>query len=281
VNIINWAKGRVRALFYGAPSLALTPWQDAWSQFLDDNVVFYRVLDGENKLLFEQRVNLFLQTTIIEAVQFEITDEDRLLVAASAIIPVWGFPKWHYFNLKKVFLLPAAFNDNFDCGAVDSNITGMVGTGPMAGKMALSRPALHAGFRNTKDKRNVGIHEFVHLIDMADGDCDGYPERFRDYEHSIPWFDLVANKITKIEAGQGNIRDYATTNKAEFLSVTSEYFFERPKMLKRKHPKLYGLLTEFYQQDVTAIAEDIKPRRKQPCPCGSGKRYKHCCLPAD
>ncbi|WP_369819834.1 SEC-C metal-binding domain-containing protein [Oleiphilus sp. HI0066] len=27
------------------------------------------------------------------------------------------------------------------------------------------------------------------------------------------------------------------------------------------------------------IADDIKPKKKSPCPCGSGKRYKHCCMP--
>jgi len=53
----------------------------------------------------------------------------------------------------------------------------MVGNGPLHGKMALSKPHLHLGFKNSRDKHNVGIHEFVHLIDMADGNCDGFPER--------------------------------------------------------------------------------------------------------
>jgi hypothetical protein len=25
----------------------------------------------------------------------------------------------------------------------------------------------------------------------------------------------------------------------------------------------------------------MKPGRNNPCPCGSGKKYKHCCLPKD
>ena len=257
------------------------PWQQRWSDFLTDKVAFYRVLSEEDKTLFNQRVFLFLQTTTVEAGQFEVTDEDRLLVAASAIIPVWGFPKWHYFNLKSVVLVPAAFNMEFQCGQPDSNITGMVGTGPMSGKMVLCKPALYQGFENSKDKQNVGIHEFVHLVDMVDGECDGYPERLKEYAFSIPWFDLVAEKTQAIQKKKSNIRDYGATNRAEFFAVASEYFFERPKMLKTKHPKLFESLSSFYQQDVLDIADDIKPRKKDPCPCGSGKRFKHCCMPKD
>tara|TARA_R110001592_G_scaffold103298_2_gene291140 strand:- start:6875 stop:7033 length:159 start_codon:yes stop_codon:yes gene_type:complete len=51
----------------------------------------------------------------------------------------------------------------------------MVSAGPLTGKSAFSKPALHHGFANTYDKHNVGIHETVHLIDLTDG--DGFPER--------------------------------------------------------------------------------------------------------
>ena len=277
-KVINWLLDKIKSLSEEKIENNAIHWQESWSAFLNDKVAFYRTLSNEDKRIFEERARLFLETTSVEAGQIEVTDEDKLLVAASAVIPVWGFPDWHYFNVQKVFLLPASFNERFECGQPDSLITGMVGTGPMAGKLALSQPALHQGFSNTKDKHNVGIHEFVHLVDMADGDCDGFPERLKKFAYSIPWFELVEQKISSIENNDSNIRDYGATNKAEFLAVASEYFFERPKMMKQKHPKLYQVLSDFYQQDVMRIAEDIKPKRRGPCPCGSGKRYKNCCL---
>ncbi len=255
-------------------------WQAAWSDTLQSNVNFYRGLSVEDKLTFEQRCLLFINTTRIEAGAFEVTDKDRLLVAASAVIPVWAFPDWHYFNLQAVFLLPGAFNERFECGQPDSNITGMVGTGPMAGKMALSRPNLHYGFENDRDKRNVGIHEFVHLVDMQDGQCDGLPERLHQFQYTQPWLDFIEHKIAEIEDGKSNIRQYGATNRQEFLAVVSEYFFERPAMLQKKHPKLFAALSRFYQLNVLEIVKDTKVRSKSPCPCGSGKRYKHCCMPA-
>ena len=227
---------KLLAFLLPKPDRKHTKWPEEWSSFLSQNVGFYRVLSEEDKIVFNNRANLFLQTTLVEAGQFDVTDEDRLLVAASAIIPVWGFPKWHYFNLKTVYLLPAAFNEQFECGKPDSTISGMVGRGPMEGKMAISKPHLYLGFQNSRDKQNVGIHEFVHLIDMADGSCDGFPERLLDYQFSLPWFDLVEKKTSEIRGRKSNIRNYGATNRQEFFAVASEYFFERPKMLKIKHP---------------------------------------------
>ncbi len=277
--MIKWIRELLQKITGVGSSQKEVLWQEQWSGFLIEKVAFYRVLSVEDKLLFEQRVLLFLQTTEVEAGQFVVSDEDRLLVAASAVIPVWGFSKWHYFNLKSVYLLPASFNASFECGQQNSDIIGMVGTGPMAGKLALCRPALYQGFENSNDKQNVGIHEFVHLVDMADGECDGYPERLKEHAFSIPWFELVEQKIKAIDNRKSNIRDYAAANRVEFFAVASEYFFERPKMLKNKHPQLFSSLSEIYQQDVMDIANDIKPRKKAACPCGSNKRYKHCCMP--
>ncbi|NHO87366.1 peptidase [Pseudoteredinibacter isoporae] len=256
-------------------------WQAEWKGFLEEHVEFYRQLTTEDRLLFEQRALLFMHTTEVFNGAEPASFEDRLLVAASAIIPVWSFPKWHYFNLSTVYLLPAAFNDDFQCGQKDSLYTGMVGTGPMAGKMALSRPALYQGFRNPNDKRNVGIHEFVHLIDMADGDMDGFPERLQAYRFAIPWFELAEKKMKAIEKGRTNIDPYGASNKLEFFCVASEYFFERPQMMAKKHPKLYQALEDIYQQDRAAIVADIKKREKEICVCGSGKAYRECCLPRD
>lgn len=232
-------------------------WQDAWSQILEEKVEFYRQLSHLQKQQFEQNCFAFLQTTRIEVSgEVEVTDEDRLLVAASAVIPVWGFADWPYLSVKAVVLFPGCFNRDFVCGQSDSTISGMVGSGAMAGKMALSKPDLIYGFSNDKDKHNVGVHEFVHILDMADGKCDGFPEAVNSGQCSHQWFELVRCKISEIEKRKSNINDYGATNNQEFFAVASEYFFERPLMLKNKHPKLYDYLSEFYQQNLAEIERD-------------------------
>ena len=247
-------------------------------QFLNKTVSFYRSLNQEEKLKFEKRALLFLNTTQIIGHDVEITDEDCLLIASAAIILVWKFPKWHYMNLDTVYLVSGAFNDQADLGKHDSHNLGVVGNGELYGKMILSKPALHYGFSNDHDKHNVALHEFAHLLDMADGDADGFPERMKEYAFSAPWIALIMQETQKIFRKESSINAYASTNHVEFFAVATEYFFEQPKFLKRKHPDVYQYLESFYQHDIAAIEKSVLPRKKGPCPCGSGKRYKHCCL---
>ncbi|MFT5082418.1 MAG: hypothetical protein ACI9Y1_000443 [Lentisphaeria bacterium] len=140
--MLGWLK-RVISTFRGLEGQAAaddepTVWLPEWTAFLLTKVAFYRVLSDEDKTLFNRRVILFLSTTAVYSGQFEVTDNDRLLVAASAIVPVWGFSKWHYFNLQTVYLPPAAFNINIEFGQPDSCITGMVGSGKMANNLCLA-----------------------------------------------------------------------------------------------------------------------------------------------
>jgi Mlc titration factor MtfA (ptsG expression regulator) len=48
----------------------------------------------------------------------------------------------------------------------------------------------------------------------------------------------MQKKIRAIIDERSDINPYGATNEAEFLAVASEYFFERPKLLKEKHPDL-------------------------------------------
>jgi Mlc titration factor MtfA (ptsG expression regulator) len=57
------------------------------------------------------------------------------------------------------------------------------------------------------------------------------------------------SEMKAINNDQSDIRKYALTNEAEFFAVTSEYFFERPKLFKKKHPKLYNILKQCFQQN--------------------------------
>ena len=268
---------KFKELLFPAPTKPI-PLNDNDRTFLKQTVSFYRQLTEADKTKFEQRCSSFMQATDVIGHDVEVTNQDRLLIASGSVILAWGFGRWQYVKVDTVILVSGAFNETSEFGKVDSVITGLVGSHHLAGKMILSQPALHAGFSNDKDKRNVAIHEFAHLIDMADGDCDGLPAQITDAAFCLPWLNLVKQGIKDINNKQSNIRDYGATNQAEFFAVVSEYFFEQPKMLKRKQPELYQALENFYQQNRASIVLSQKPRKKDPCPCGSGKRYKRCCL---
>lgn len=221
---------------------------DDWRKILTDKVGFYEDLPSKEKERFEQEVLDFLGKITITGVEMEIDDTDRLLVAASAVIPLFGFPQLRYRNLSEVLLYKGTFNADYQTEGEARNILGQVGSGNMNRLMILSQPALHAGFENEKSQNNVGIHEFVHLIDKADGGTDGIPESLMLKQYVLPWLHLVHRETERIKQDESDINPYAATNEAEFLSVASEYFFNHPELFEEKHPELHALMTKIYRQ---------------------------------
>ncbi len=251
-----------------------------WRIILIRDVAFYNSLSGEDKSRFEYKVQEFLLNCRITGIETGVDTTDKLLVASSAVIPILGFADWKYSNINEVILYPSMFNEKFDTKASDRTILGMVGSGYMEGKMILSRQALKHGFKNESDKKNTAIHEFVHLIDKTDGAIDGIPSLLLEKQYSIPWIDLINKKIDEIYDGTSDINPYGGTNRSEFFSVVSEYFFERPKLLARNHPELYNLLEKVFKQDMLSRSLNKKKvmiGRNSPCPCNSGKKFKKCC----
>lgn len=215
-----------------------------WHQLLVDNIFFYKKLTVKEQQLFRSKMFHFLETKNIEAIHFELEELDRLFVAASAVIPVFRFPTWNYSNLTTVLIYPDYFDDDlqFDSKVEGRTIGGLVGTGRFENQMILSRKALHHGFNNKTDKGNTAIHEFIHLLDKTDGIIDGIPSALLDKQYVIPYLQLVHKKMEAINNDASDIRNYGGTSQIEFLAVAGEYFFERPKLLKRKHPELYKML---------------------------------------
>lgn len=224
------------------------PLRDSAKVLLDENVPFYNALKSEDKSRFEFKVQDFLLNIDITGVKTEVSELDRLLVASSAIIPIFNFDNWYYQNIDEVLLYPNSFNRQFETKGDERNILGMVGDGVMNGKMLLSRNALQLGFKNESDKKNTAIHEFVHLIDKSDGLTDGIPTLLMERQYLIPWLDLMNRKIEEIQKRKSDINRYGATNQTEFFAVASEYFFERPELLKKKHPELYRLLNSFFER---------------------------------
>lgn len=229
------------------------PFPDAWRQILERDVAFYEALGSPGRTRFERMVQVFLATTRITGIDTTVDDRLRLLVAASGIIPVFRFEHWAYDNLNEVLLYPASFNASYEFGkgAGGKSILGMVGTGYMKNTMLLSKQALLQGFSRKGSKQNVGVHEFVHLLDGRDGRIDGVPEAVMPPDILRAWTDLMHKEMARIRKRKSKLGAYGATNEAEFFSVASEYFFTDPARLKQHHPELFALLTRIYAKPKT------------------------------
>jgi Mlc titration factor MtfA (ptsG expression regulator) len=277
-----------------------TPFPPTWRTLLLENVAFYAGLAAADQTRFEQAMQLFLARTRLTGIQTEVDDLTRVLTAAAAVIPVFGFPGWEYPTLHEVLIVPDAWQLET---RPDQAVLPLQGTllGSVQGfqnsqYMRLSRAALLQGFANAEDRHNVGVHEFAHLVDEADGQIDGVPGAGLPPALRPAWATVMQHELAAIRAGQSDIDPYGGTNEAEFFAVVNEYFFERPEQLKEHHPELFDLLAQALhqhpEQTLSARPGHLDPRqwlrqlrakkqvlgRNSPCPCGSGKKYKECHL---
>jgi len=252
------------------------------TDILQRRVSYYRGLGDAGKQRFDALAAIFLDETAVTGAGCEIDDETRALVAASAVIPIMGFPDWEYATLREVLVRPDEFVAPAADGQGDSDpLLGMVASagGAFHGTLILSREDLEAGFARP-GQMHVGIHEFAHLIDEGDGAIDGIPawlprQLFRD------WLRLVRRQLdagrprrrghsfedpgheesplaAADEARREDREDwsdmpaYAFTNEQEFFAVSAEYFFQAPRRLAARHPKLYDILRQTFRQDPAA-----------------------------
>ncbi|MEO8052547.1 MAG: zinc-dependent peptidase [Acidobacteriota bacterium] len=258
------------------------PFSASWEEVLQSHVAFFRALAPPEKERFRQLVKVFLDEVRITGIQTEVDDTIRVLVAASAAIPIFGFRDWEYHRLGEVLVYPSSFGDDYQTtGNSDRDTLGMVGLGQIRGVMILSKPSLLAGFDTASNADNVGIHEFAHLVQLEESE-NGLPPEVPG-QAVMQWVQFVARELSDPSSNHSSIRAYAYTNAREFFAVLSEYFFKSPELLKNKEPELYGMLQEMFHQDTASLMKlpfSRRPRysRNDPCPCGSGKQYKHCCL---
>ncbi len=241
------------------------PFPEEWKVILDQKVPFYHTLNSEEQQRFREEVHIFLKEKRITGIKTSVDDTVRILVAASAIIPIFGFPGWEWDQIREILIYPHSFNDHYQTEkGADESILGMVGTGAMTRMMILSKPELLEGFRQSQDRHNVGIHEFTHLLDKSDGVVDGVPEvalPARAIEH---WLELVRKEMENIRQGHSDMNPYGLTSEAEFFAVAAEYFFEHPSKMQQQHPQLYAMLRKIFRQDpqsrlTRAISDMLKP----------------------
>lgn len=222
-----------------------------WKAFLIRHVQFYAELSATDKIKFENKAKKFLYNTSITGVKdLVVTDEIKLLVASSAIIPVFIFDGWEYVNLTEVLIYDGAVNPNQRTDAKsDGTLLGQVRPFQTQHVLLLSKQYLIQGFESMNGKSNVGIHEFAHLLDQADGDIDGIPKAFMPEELLAPWTKIMYAEIEKILSNNSDINPYALTNHAEFFAVVCEYFFENPEKFEEKHKQLFDLMNKIFKRE--------------------------------
>jgi len=222
------------------------PFPAAWRSFLETRYDHYDRLPKDLRRRFEDDVRLFLGEKRITGVEVEVTDELRLLVAASAVTLSLGWPSYEWEQLTEVLLYPDAFDRDYNFGVPER-----VGETHGWGSVILSVPSLLDSFEDPDDAYHVGIHEFAHLLDKGRFQFDGIPPGL-DETARAQWVRLAAKEMERLQRGKSVLDPYGAQDAIEFLAVAVEAFFEVPLALRRRHAEMYAMLRAYFVQDPAA-----------------------------
>src|SRR2546426_1147754 len=93
-----------------------TPFPQSWNEFFKAQSDHYRRLPAAYRDQFRQQTQIFLAEKRITGVEIEVTEEMRLLVAASALILTLGWPGYTWDQLTEVLLYPEDFDRDYTFG---------------------------------------------------------------------------------------------------------------------------------------------------------------------
>ena len=264
---------------YRRKAILRTPLPEAWRGALERAVPLYVRLEPARKREFEQGIQVFLDQVRFHPVDGAVVDDEvKVLVAAAAVMLVFQRPEFDVPPVRHIVIKPKVFEEP-DSG---KQVLGVVYHSTSA---ALSLEDLRHGFRSTRDGQNVTLHEIAHTIDLADGVADGVPA-FLHPDLVRPWSERIRQEVERNRKGEGALIPYAGTNEAEFFACAVEMFFERPDLLEARHPELCRLFEGYFCRVSDVVPIHLRPLlgprrdtgRNDPCPCGSGRKFKKCCL---
>jgi Mlc titration factor MtfA (ptsG expression regulator) len=189
----------------------------------------------------------------------ELEDDMLISIAAQACLPVLKLGIDWYSGWSSIIVSPEEFSitrkDLDRAGVIHEYEDELSGQVLDLGPVVLSWRDVEAS--GWGEGYNVVIHEMAHKLDERDGEIDGCPplppksaaiwrkslgEAFLDFRRK-------AENSGRKGAHRLPLDEYAAESPDEFFAVSCEYFFERPRTLKKAYPEVYERLREFFLQD--------------------------------
>jgi Mlc titration factor MtfA (ptsG expression regulator) len=284
--------------------LLSAPFPTAWREVLEQRVPIYRQLEEAERRRFENEVQIFLGEQRIFGLQglqtpqlpqfpgteaapgFAITDEHRVLIAASAATLLLGRPEWRLPTVRDIIVYPTAFTEESYLMEGASHTIGMVHA---QGPILFALDALERSYPRPRPassvlqlppwfvwgaspegtlpipSSNVGIHEFAHVLDFIGqgGRATGAPALIAP-EQLARWQQQIPIEQERLASGNSVLHPYGLKNEAELFAVAVESFFQEPLPLRTRHPELYELLAELFNQDPAARAHRLSLAAHRP-----------------
>ncbi len=253
--MFGWLRNRRRRRILAQPFPA------EWEAVLRSNVWQYETLSDAEQARLRDDLRIFVAEKNWEGCGgLEMTDEVKVTIAAYACLIVLGLSLDSYDRVLSILVYPDEFYVRDTTvtreGFHRDELVDHLGEAWHGGPVILSWADTLDSGRHRGAGTNVVIHEFAHQLDMLNASVDGMPPlrttaQIRQWRHVMTAeYNLL---VRQSEQGDPTFLDeYAATNIGEFFAVATEYFFEQPVQLRRRHPALYAILRQHYRQDLAA-----------------------------
>ena len=195
----------------------------------------------------------------------ELTDEVRVTISAQAGLLLLHRDTDYFPHLVTVLVYPSTYmveeQRHLEGPIWEEGKTARLGeTGRKLGTLVLAWDAAKAGAADPADGKNVVLHEFAHQLDYENGAEDGAPA-LATRQQQLSWQKIMRMEFASLRAADATgiptlLDTYGATNPAEFFAVSVEAFFERPRALRARHPRLYAELQRYFRQDPAQFSAE-------------------------
>jgi Mlc titration factor MtfA (ptsG expression regulator) len=242
--------------------LRAQPFPQSFLEIIERNVPYYMCLPEVDRRELQGLVQIFLDEKVFEGCGgLTLTDEIKVTIAAQACLLLLHRETDIYPRLITILVYPNAFVaraiEPIGSGAVLEADTVRLGESWSSGVVVLSWDDVRSGASDIHDGQNLVLHEFAHQLDREDGAINGTPLLDQRSQY-VAWARVLNVEYERLRRDQWLGRttvldEYGATNPAEFFAVATECFFEKPRVLLKRHPELYDELKGFYRQDPARL----------------------------
>lgn len=270
LNAIDWLRAPLAAwrTYKELRAVARRPIPDGLWKRTRVRFPFLQRRDPEDEATLRRMTSLFLDCKEFTAAGgLRLTDDVAVAIAAQACLPVLRLGLDRYQGFVGIVVHPFAVRAQRQVvdehGVAHEFEETLAGEAMQGGPVMLSWHDVRQAGRQVGEPYNVVIHEFTHVLDLADGVSDGVPLLPVDLprEH---WCGTLTAEFQafchRVQAADTTLLDpYGAQGEDEFFAVASEAFFVAPQAFMHEHPTLYRLFCRFYRQDP---ASEMPPSRR-------------------
>jgi MtfA peptidase len=235
------------------------PFPKEWLALIRRNVIFFSRLSASDGAELLGHIQVFLAEKRFEGCGgLTISDGIRVTIAAQACLLLLHRQTDYFPGLLTILVYPTTYMVEEQRQVAEhvweEGRIGRLGeTGRRMGSLVLAWGAVKHGAADPADGKNVVLHEFAHQLDFENGAADGVPA-LATREQQLAWSEVMQTEFASLraadETGIPTLLDtFGATDPAEFFAVSVEAFFEKPRALRARHPRLYRELQNYFQQD--------------------------------